>query len=89
MPASDPVEAAIDAAAGEEVAVDPLAGIERQAIERINDLFSRLDWESTQKLVAGILRTMVTSQVPRRAQIAARTSSRRQMALPSKIRELW
>ena len=41
-----------------EVIVDPLADIELQAIERIKDRVSELDWDDMQQLVAGILRAM-------------------------------
>lgn len=58
-PTPDPVvEAAAEVEAAEEIAADPLAGIEQQAIERIKDLVSRLDWDEMQELVAGILRAM-------------------------------
>lgn len=42
----------------EEAAVDPLAEIDSQAVERIKDLVNELDWEDMQLLVAGILRAM-------------------------------
>lgn len=37
---------------------DPLAEIESQAVERIKDRVSELDWDEMQQLVAGILRAM-------------------------------
>jgi restriction system protein len=37
---------------------DPLANIELDAIERIKDLVSALDWSEMQELVAGLLRAM-------------------------------
>lgn len=37
---------------------DPLANIELDAIERIKDLVSALDWNEMQELVAGLLRAM-------------------------------
>ncbi|WP_337245754.1 restriction endonuclease [Luteimonas sp. gir] len=42
----------------EDVAADLLADIESQAVERIKDRVSELDWDDMQKLVAGILRAM-------------------------------
>lgn len=42
----------------DEAAVDPLEDIENQALERIKDLVSALDWSDMQDLVAGILRAM-------------------------------
>jgi restriction system protein len=42
----------------EEITVDPLADIELQALERIKDRVSELDWDDMQQLVAGILRAM-------------------------------
>ena len=42
----------------EEVIADPLANIELQALERIKDRVSELDWDDMQQLVAGILRAM-------------------------------
>lgn len=41
-----------------EDAVDPLADIESQAVERIKDLVNELGWDDMQQLVAGILRAM-------------------------------
>ncbi|SDT89121.1 restriction endonuclease [Halopseudomonas salegens] len=37
---------------------DPLADVDSQALERIKDLVSELDWDDMQQLVAGILRAM-------------------------------
>lgn len=42
----------------EEAIADPLADIESQALERIKDKVSELDWDDMQQLVAGILRAM-------------------------------
>lgn len=42
----------------EEATSDPLADIESQALERIKDRVSELDWGDIQQLVAGILRAM-------------------------------
>lgn len=42
----------------EDESPDPLADVESQAIERIKDLVSGLDWSDMQDLVAGILRAM-------------------------------
>ncbi len=42
----------------EELVTDPLADIDSQAIERIKDIVSELDWDEMQHLVAGILRAM-------------------------------
>ena len=42
----------------EEATVDPLAGIEERARERIKDLIINLGWKDMQELVAGILRAM-------------------------------
>jgi restriction system protein len=42
----------------DEAAVDPLDDIESQALERIKDMVSALDWSDMQELVAGILRAM-------------------------------
>jgi restriction system protein len=42
----------------EEVIDDTLADIESQALERIKDRVSELDWDDMQQLVAGILRAM-------------------------------
>lgn len=42
----------------EDAATDPLAEIEPQAVERIKDRVSELDWDDMQQLVAGILRAM-------------------------------
>lgn len=39
-------------------AVDPFAGLEDQAIERIKDRLLRLDWEDMQELVAALLRAL-------------------------------
>ena len=51
-----PISIADDAA--EEVAIDPLADIDSQAVERIKDRVNELDWDDMQQLVAGILRAM-------------------------------
>ncbi len=40
------------------VSLDPLAGVESLAVERIKDLVARLSWDDMQELVAGILRAM-------------------------------
>jgi restriction system protein len=45
-------------AEAEEAIADPLADIETQALERIKDRVSELDWDEMQQLVAGILRVM-------------------------------
>lgn len=50
--------AALEEDADEAAVIDPLADIETQAIERIKDAVSRLDWDDMQLLVAGILRAM-------------------------------
>lgn len=42
----------------EESIADPLADVEAQALERIKDRVSELDWDDMQQLVAGILRAM-------------------------------
>src|SRR5690625_1114739 len=42
----------------DEAAIDPLDDIETQALERIKDMVSGLDWSEMQDLVAGILRAM-------------------------------
>lgn len=42
----------------DEVLADPLADVEAQALERIKDRVSELDWDDMQQLVAGILRAM-------------------------------
>lgn len=42
----------------EDIAADPLADIEAQALERIKDLVNELDWDEMQQLTAGILRAM-------------------------------
>ncbi|QBF27391.1 restriction endonuclease [Pseudomonas tructae] len=42
----------------DEAIADPLADIESQAIERIKDRVSEIDWDEMQHLVAGILRAM-------------------------------
>jgi restriction system protein len=42
----------------ETATIDPLAGIDITAIERIKDLVSKLGWAEMQELVAGILRAM-------------------------------
>lgn len=42
----------------EAVEVDPIAGAELLALERIKDLVNGLDWEDMQELVAGLLRAM-------------------------------
>lgn len=42
----------------EDAIADPLADIESQALERIKDKVSELDWDDMQQLVAGILRAM-------------------------------
>lgn len=52
-----PAAAVSDDDAGEALP-DPLADIESQAIERIKDCVSELDWDDMQQLVAGILRAM-------------------------------
>lgn len=52
----EPVRAVEEEA--EEVVADPWAEVELQALERIKDLVSELDWDDMQQLVAGILRAM-------------------------------
>lgn len=42
----------------DEAIADPLADIESQAVERIKDRVSEIDWDEMQHLVAGILRAM-------------------------------
>lgn len=53
---SAPEQPAEDVSA--EVDADPLADIEVQAVERVKDRVSELDWDEMQQLVAGILRAM-------------------------------
>jgi restriction system protein len=55
--AGSPVATTVEAEV-EEAIVDPLAGVETAAIERIKDLVSALGWQDMQELVAGILRAM-------------------------------
>ena len=49
---------ALTATADAEELSDPLADVELQALERIKDRVSELDWDDMQQLVAGILRAM-------------------------------
>ncbi len=53
-PTPNPVQ---DQIVDEDIA-DPLKDVESQALERIKDIISALDWSDMQELVAGILRAM-------------------------------
>lgn len=53
-----PTPATVTEVDDDEAGIDPIAGVESLAVERIKDLVSKLGWSDMQNLVAGLLRAM-------------------------------